>query len=351
MRNRIFLLVVIMAFLFSGVRVNAQEGPINYKIEAVTEITPVMGYQGRLVEAGVPVTGTRTMTFSLFNVQTGGTQIWSETKDVIVSNGLFQTALGDTIPFTQTVRVDMLQDLWLQVSVGGVVLPRQQLMGAPFAFTLAPGAVIKGNRYSDLLTVINDADYGLALSVEGNQGIYSRATGAEEVGVTGFSDTGRGVYAVNHGSGLKNPALTAHAYNPAGIALLAESESTDSAIVSGNNGIGPLFKAFGGNGGEHEFIVLNDGTVQQAPTADGLVKSAVYAQCAALPLSITREFNNVSGVTTIGLSPVPNSCILDFGFDIGDRFWTTNGKWDCYQYDTTKLLCRLGEDPLMLVVY
>ena len=63
-------------------------------------ITPVIGYQGRLVEGGTPVTGDRVMTFRLYTSVDGTIASWEETKTIYVSNGLFDTALGDTVPFT-----------------------------------------------------------------------------------------------------------------------------------------------------------------------------------------------------------------------------------------------------------
>ena len=117
-------------------------------------ITPVIGYQGRLVEGGTPVNESRNMTFRLYNASSGGTLIWSEIdKPVSVENGLFQTALGSSTAFTQAVLDQMTQELWLEVQVGSTILGRQKLMGAPYAFSLAPGANVEVYNEGNILQV------------------------------------------------------------------------------------------------------------------------------------------------------------------------------------------------------
>jgi hypothetical protein len=40
------------------------------------------------------------MKFTLFSASTGEDMLWTETKTVSVSKGIFSTALGDTAPLT-----------------------------------------------------------------------------------------------------------------------------------------------------------------------------------------------------------------------------------------------------------
>ena len=84
-----------------------------------------------------------------------------------------------------------------------------------------------------------------------------------------------------------------------GIAAWALSKSNDTTLVASNDGAGPLFKGFGGDGGEHEIVILNDGTVQQDRSASGLVKAGVYASCSTSGSTVKRSFNNVGGTITI----------------------------------------------------
>ena len=255
----ICLSLILALTLGSERSILAQSAPPGADGSAAIEsaITPVMSYQGRLVESGVPVTGVRSMTFSLFNVSSGGTAIWSETQSVSVTSGLFQVALGSVTPFSATVLGQMSQNLWLEVNVAGNILPRQQLMGSPYALSLAPGATVTGST-------------ARTISV-GNLG-----SGA---GIWSHSETGHGAIASGNGTGLDGSALLAQAYGKDGIAAWALASSTDASLVVSNDGAGALVKGFGGDGGEHEFVITNDGTFQQDLGANGLVKAAVFAYC------------------------------------------------------------------------
>jgi len=99
----------------------------------------------------------------------------------------------------------------------------------------------------------------------------------------------------------------------------AKSNSWDSTLVTSNDGDGPLMKGFGQDGGEHEFIILNDGTFQQELGASGLVKAGFYGDCTSTP-SVVRYFNNIAGPITI-TSSSPAVCNVDFGFSLSTRFW------------------------------
>ena len=62
---------------------------------AVTPPSPAVAYQGRLTEAGLPVTGTRSFTFTLLDAQAH--ELWnSGPQDVAVNNGLYAVVLGGT---------------------------------------------------------------------------------------------------------------------------------------------------------------------------------------------------------------------------------------------------------------
>jgi len=212
-------------------------------IAAYISASPVMSYQGRLLENGSPVTGTKSMTFKLYNAQSAGTLVWTEgPKDVAVTNGLFNVTLGDTTTLPVN---DLDQELWLEITVAGTALPRQKLMGAPYAFSLVPGADIIGSTaaWSSVL--------------------YANNEGAG-IGVRGESGTGYGVYALSAGTELTGAALYARSTSAGGIALRAKNDnntSTDAALVVGNDGSGPLIKGFGGDGGEDEFRVNNNGSI------------------------------------------------------------------------------------------
>lgn len=83
--------------------------------------SPQIAYQGRLQEAGLPVTGTRDFTFALLDA--GGTELWSSgTQSLPVTNGLYSAVLGG--PGMTAIPTSVLgkASLTLRISVGGTVL-------------------------------------------------------------------------------------------------------------------------------------------------------------------------------------------------------------------------------------
>lgn len=324
-----------------------------------TTITPVMGYQGRLVEGGEPVTGTRSMTFRLFNAETEGTKFWEETKDVNVANGLFQTALGDTNSFTEGDIDSFAYQVWLEVEVSGTTLPRQLLMGAPYAFSLAPGAMVLGTEGQDVVLEVNTYTGGWAVLGWAQNG----------VGVGGYSGFGNGVVAKSGGAGKNNAALvTESTATTGGIALYATSNSPGTTAVVHNADDGSLLAGYqGGDFDNPKFRVDNDGSFEQDLAADGLVKAAVSLNCKADP-TIDRSFQGVPGASHIATRPDPSGdgCYVDFGFDVSDRFWSATATQSrgyfagCYPNSivTTELFCYVYDHAgnpkdghIMILIY
>jgi hypothetical protein len=135
-------------------RLSADEGTL-----AVTGVTtPLLQYQGRLTDPGsgnAVSDGTYTIVFRLYTVDSGGTAVWTETKDVVVAGGLFNTVLGDMIPLDQALFNG--QELWLGVKVGtdDEATPRQRLLPVAYALSLVPGAAIEADSASAALQVAN----------------------------------------------------------------------------------------------------------------------------------------------------------------------------------------------------
>jgi hypothetical protein len=58
-------------------------------------VPTTMNYQGLLEEGGGPASGTKSMTFGLYENESGGSALWSETQSVDVGeDGLFSVKLG-----------------------------------------------------------------------------------------------------------------------------------------------------------------------------------------------------------------------------------------------------------------
>lgn len=266
-----------------------------------------MSYQGRLTDAGGnPIGGTRDMTFRLFTTDTGGTSIWEEAHSVQVTDGLFNVVLGGT---TALDEANFHQPLYLEVEVGGETLsPRQKLLAAPYAFSLVPGAVIKGyiaatETYSSTLNVANflDVDGGQAIGAQSSSGTAIAGLGGSECGNHGiYGETGgdwcwsSGVY----GRATKDHAIGVTGWNTAaGDGVLGHSESGDGvrgeAIASNKSGVyGHSTEGFGVTGRS-----TNNNGVQGF--SDGVNKYGVYGHKAGTTGAAVygnNEGNTGSGV-------------------------------------------------------
>jgi hypothetical protein len=123
-----------------------QAGVLAEEATGATAISPIISYQGRLLNptTGAPLSGTFTFVFRIYNVASGGAALWTETKDLTVTNGLFATLLGDTTALPTDIFTG--QDLWLGVKVGAdaEAAPRQRIAAVAYALYSANADLLDG---------------------------------------------------------------------------------------------------------------------------------------------------------------------------------------------------------------
>ncbi|MCD6531120.1 hypothetical protein J7K99_01585 [bacterium] len=132
MPGKLNILILPAAFVVIGVSVALC-------VAQFRDIPRLINYQGKLFLGGIPLTDTVDIKYSLYDSPAGGTLLWEQNSNSVpVMNGLFSDTLGlriDTVIAAHT-------DLWLEVSVNGVVLsPRERFYPAPFALTVADSAI------------------------------------------------------------------------------------------------------------------------------------------------------------------------------------------------------------------
>jgi len=182
-------------------------------------IPPYMNYQGRIfspVGTTNPVAdGSYTFEFSIFDMPTGGAQLWySQMTGVPTTRGFFNVELGplDTLDFAK--------EYWLDIKFNGEQMtPRQKLLTAPYAAraqfvneinptTVIHGPIsITGNVLPPiaLFGVTNTAGtaiYGVATNGEQVAGVMGAnySPSSLTAGVYGFGLNGIGVYGVSSGT-------------------------------------------------------------------------------------------------------------------------------------------------------
>ena len=107
---------------------------------ADTSVPPLINYQGMLTDAdGNPMTGTtKKLEFNIYDSATGGTIIWGPQifNTVPLINGKFNVILGTTDnPGRSIVEAFGAKDRYLgiKVDIGSELVPRQQILSAPYS--------------------------------------------------------------------------------------------------------------------------------------------------------------------------------------------------------------------------
>ncbi len=106
---------------------------------AMNDVIPI---QGRLTDSnGKPLNGSFSITARIYDQLSGGTSLCSDNDPVTVTNGLFNMNMD----FCNSTDIDGEQlYLGIQVGADAEMSPRQAIHATPYAWTVRPGAVIKG---------------------------------------------------------------------------------------------------------------------------------------------------------------------------------------------------------------
>lgn len=122
-----------IALLFSSVTVLAGAVP------------NTLNYQGTLYDnTGQPVTGSKDITVSLYDVSSGGTAFWSELQTgVIVKNGNFSLVLGkDPGKLIDQTKLSGTTFIGIKVGADAEMVPRQQFTSVAYAMKSGDGVPI-----------------------------------------------------------------------------------------------------------------------------------------------------------------------------------------------------------------
>jgi hypothetical protein len=203
--------------------------------------------QGVLTDAnGVPLDGNADVTFSIYDMQSGGTALWSETRTVAVDNGLFTVYLGQVNAIDLTWFRDH-GDLWLGIRVGAdLEMSRIKLGSAPFsAYAEYTGDALAGVP-DGMIGVFDGACPPGWTRMGAFDGLALR--GAPAYGGTGGADTHNhrvnppdtgtsqdGAHA--HGTNLTTRGIGhTHTVDPPGTTSSDQSQNHEHGYFSGSSG-------------------------------------------------------------------------------------------------------------------
>jgi len=201
------VLVLGCAVVLTASTARAQGPTIQGSLHPQAALGTAFTYQGRLEDAGGPVTGSCDFNFTLWDDPTSGSQVGPDQSMVVsVDNGYFSVALdfGDVYDGTALY-------MWIMTrcpSGAGsytILSPRVPLSAAPYAHSLRPGAQVQGTGEYVLNVVNSGTGDGVRAYSNGSQFSeaalegYNNSSGS---GVYGESASGYGVYGKGGSYGL-----------------------------------------------------------------------------------------------------------------------------------------------------
>ena len=156
-KSALFVAVItvgLVIVLFAGSDIETKSPRVTMSPTVVPE---VINYQGKLVDnTGVPVTATVSIVFSIYDVASGGTALWTETQSsVVVQDGIYNVLLGSTTPIPDAV-FDR-GDRWLGLKVGtdSEMTPRQRSTSVGYA---SNSDMVDGQHASEFAASSHDHD-------------------------------------------------------------------------------------------------------------------------------------------------------------------------------------------------
>ncbi|MDD5481453.1 MAG: hypothetical protein PHR64_00685, partial [Candidatus Shapirobacteria bacterium] len=175
--------------------------PKEPSLAALPTLPPnLISFQGRLTNSvGTPIHATVSASFKIYDVDEGGSSLWSETKDITTNpDGIFNTMLGSSNPIDPSIFADNV-NLWLGITISGddEMEPRQQIATVGYAYNsrFLQGYSASSSATAETIPVINaDGDLVLASpsptieALSGSFGLKGEAITIQTTGGIGGGD-------------------------------------------------------------------------------------------------------------------------------------------------------------------
>ena len=201
---------------------------------SLAEVPCKINYQGRLIKDNVPVNGTRTMRFSIYDSATAGSQLWtSRDVNVTVYNGLFRVVLDlEGVDWTAG------QELYLEVKAGDDILsPRERIYAYPYAINTH---LLEGKTTAHFLDVSSSTQTKQGgLNILGNVGIGTTSPSVKlHIDSGGITSSPIAAIRIVDGNQAAGKVLTSDAngvgrWGVSGQLTVCKFKTTDQTISSG----------------------------------------------------------------------------------------------------------------------
>ncbi len=255
--------------------------------QLLAAVPPMINYQGRLTDAaGTPVPDDDYVVFfSIYDVPSGGTALWTETQFVTATDGLISVLLGSTTPLTDTVFSSTTRYLGVRIGAAPELSPRKILATVPYAHRVATVDGASGGEISGMVA-ITGVEEGLRLQGD-------TAGPENDTWVSFYDSAGTALGYVGDGStGDQDMYLASylgdvHIYTPVGPAL--------TASANGSVGMGTTAPAV-----NSRFHCLS-GSFPVAVYGEGTTAGSVALYGQANGGSAVGTFGSASGTGTVGV--------------------------------------------------
>lgn len=282
-------------------------------------VSSAFTYQGKLSSGGGLVNGNCDFLWDLYAATSSGASLASDSSlNQAVINGLFTVVID--VPSSVIDGNGRYMEIQVRCPAGSgaytTLTPRQELYAAPYALGLRlPFTHTISYSGSPIFAVTNTS---------GSSGSPS---------FLGSSSGGDGVRGLSTGAGVADNGVYGETNSPTTSEAGVKGVSTSSAAggyftsstgygVYGSSASATDYGGYFSNPAATSGAALYaNGDAKQSLTSDGFVKAGVYIyDCGTTP-SIQSYFNNVntSAITVIA-GAAPGRCIVDFNFDISDRY-------------------------------
>jgi len=107
-----------------------------FALSAQATIPQQINYQGKLTNASnIPLSGIYSMVFTIYDAESGGTAIWTETQTTVTAeSGFFNVILGSVTPIPPLFTTEATTYLGIKVGADSEMTPRQKLVSVGYAF-------------------------------------------------------------------------------------------------------------------------------------------------------------------------------------------------------------------------
>jgi len=213
-------------------------------VNVALAVPQYLSYQGVLRDSGSNlITGTKAMTFRVYDAVTSGTQKFEMiSSEVVVSGGLYNVMLGP-IGFAELEKGPR----WLEVEVGGEILtPRIELVTVAYAISAASAEAAETvggfsanatATANNLLPLDSNTQLkGMSVSAEASGNNYALFINGGKIGVKAGTDVCFGTSTITSGQVL-SPSIANTSVTANSVIILTVGHAASEANANSNGGI------------------------------------------------------------------------------------------------------------------